>query len=591
MATNSKIEWTEMTWNPVTGCSKVSEGCRHCLTLETPILYEDFVWRPIGDAKPGDRLLGFDERSTPGHPRKFRASVIEAVWSSRQPTRRLITRESEVITTASHRWLRHGSPHWPTTDCLRVGKPLRQIGVTPAPPVTDDYRIGYLAGMTLGDGTFRFTPGQRSDKLGYPQAYWRVALKEQDEAALGRLVAYLAHFGLRGWIRPFSAGTDRRQPMKKVEIRALDPLDRLYPLLTIELSNAEYARGFLAGFFDAEGSGRESLRMSQVDTTILERVRAYGARLGFRFDIEGPAPMNRASNVRLFGSALERLMFLSTIQPALVRKAGLIGIRQQQRGDPVMRVERGPVAEVVDIQTSTRTFFAAGLATHNCYAERMAKRLKAMGNARYANGFKVTLHDDLVDLPRRMRASRVIFVNSMSDLFHEKVPTDFIRRVFDTMNACPQHTFQVLTKRSQRLRELAPDLPWPYHIWIGVSVEDRRVLNRIADLRTVPAEVRFLSCEPLIGPLDALPLNGISWVILGGESGPGARPMEKAWVESIRRQCRSVDVRFFFKQWGGARKDLNGRELDGRTYDEMPPLAGAAVVCQSGRLPLPILVA
>jgi protein gp37 len=225
----------------------------------------------------------------------------------------------------------------------------------------------------------------------------------------------------------------------------------------------------------------------------------------------------------------------------------------------------------------------------HCYAERMARRLKAMGNARYANGFKVTLHADLVDLPRRMRSPRVIFVNSMSDLFHEKVPSEFIRRVFDTMAACPQHTFQVLTKRSQRLRELAPALPWPRHIWMGVSVEDGRVLNRIADLRAVPAPVRFLSCEPLIGPLDSVPLDGISWVIVGGESGPGARPMAKAWVDSIRRQCRSADVRFFFKQWGGARKDLNGRELDGRTYDEMPPLSTNVAPPQRVRRPLAVL--
>lgn len=226
----------------------------------------------------------------------------------------------------------------------------------------------------------------------------------------------------------------------------------------------------------------------------------------------------------------------------------------------------------------------------HCYAERMAKRLKAMRNARYANGFKVTLHDDLVDLPRRMRSPRLIFVNSMSDLFHEKVPTDFIRRVFDTMRASPQHTFQVLTKRSRRLRELAPELPWPRHVWIGVSVEDSRVLSRTDDLRAVPAQVRFLSCEPLIGPLDALPLAGISWVIVGGESGPGARPMQTAWVESIRRQCRGAGVRFFFKQWGGVRKDLTGRELNGTTYDDMPPIGAKDAPIRRGQLSLPVLV-
>lgn len=205
-----------------------------------------------------------------------------------------------------------------------------------------------------------------------------------------------------------------------------------------------------------------------------------------------------------------------------------------------------------------------------CYAERMAKRLQAMGVTRYTNGFKVTLHDDLIDLPLRWKQPRVIFVNSMSDLFHEDIPLDFIRRVFRTMVACPQHTFQILTKRSARLRELAAHLPWPSNVWMGVSVEDLRVIGRISDLSRVPAHIRFLSCEPLIGPLEYLPLGGIHWVIVGGESGPGARPMKAEWVESILQQCQNAGVPFFFKQWGGVRKDRTGRTLNGRTYDDMP---------------------
>ena len=206
----------------------------------------------------------------------------------------------------------------------------------------------------------------------------------------------------------------------------------------------------------------------------------------------------------------------------------------------------------------------------HCYAERMALRLRAMSNPRYTNGFDVTLHDDLVSLPRRLRRPRFIFVNSMSDLFHEEVPEDFIRRVFDTMAACPQHTFQALTKRSQRLKELSARLPWPENVWMGVSVEDERVVDRIDDLREVPASIRFLSCEPLLGPLDNLNLDGIGWVIVGGESGPGARPMAREWVESIQRQCQEANVPFFFKQWGGVRKHRTGRELNGQTYDELP---------------------
>ncbi len=209
----------------------------------------------------------------------------------------------------------------------------------------------------------------------------------------------------------------------------------------------------------------------------------------------------------------------------------------------------------------------------HCYAERMAKRLKAMNAPRYHRGFRVTLHEDLIELPLSWRKPRKVFVNSMSDLFHDGVPTEFIQRVFATMEACAQHTFQVLTKRSERVLELSGKLPWPKNVWIGVSVENSSVVSRINDLALVPAAVRFLSCEPLIGPLDNLPLSGIHWVIVGGESGPRARPMKAEWVESIFAQCREADVRFFFKQWGGVRKDMTGRQLHGRTYDEMPAAA------------------
>lgn len=212
----------------------------------------------------------------------------------------------------------------------------------------------------------------------------------------------------------------------------------------------------------------------------------------------------------------------------------------------------------------------------NCYAERLALRLQAMGNVRYRNGFDITLHEDLIELPKRWRDPRVIFVNSMSDLFQEEVPSEFIQRVFATMNSCPQHTFQILTKRSERLRKLANEIDWPHNVWMGVSIEDARVLHRVRDLRAVPAAIRFLSCEPLIGPLDDLPLEGIQWVIVGGESGPGARPMRIEWIRSIFRQCRKAKVPFFFKQWGGVRKHVTGRELNGRTYDEMPRLSVTA---------------
>lgn len=185
------------------------------------------------------------------------------------------------------------------------------------------------------------------------------------------------------------------------------------------------------------------------------------------------------------------------------------------------------------------------------------------------------MHKDVVDLPRSWSAGRMIFVNSMSDLFHRDVPLEFIQRVFQTMRDCPQHTFQILTKRSDRLRQLAAQIDWPANVWMGVSVEDAKALSRVDDLRVVPAAVRFLSCEPLIGSLAGIDLRNIQWVIVGGESGPHSRTMSIQWVREIFRECRKQKVPFFFKQWGGVRKDLTGRLLGGRTYDEMPDRVAA----------------
>jgi protein gp37 len=206
----------------------------------------------------------------------------------------------------------------------------------------------------------------------------------------------------------------------------------------------------------------------------------------------------------------------------------------------------------------------------HCYAERMSKRLLAMGVPNYRNGFDLTLQPQLLDRPLSWRKPKRIFVNSMSDLFHRDVPDDYVASVFATMRKADWHQFQVLTKRADRLEELAPQLEWPDNVWMGVSVESDQYLTRIDHLRRVPAAVRFLSLEPLLGPLPNLDLSGIHWVIVGGESGPGARPMEKAWVEDIAQQCRSTDVPFFFKQWGGVNKKKRGRELNGRTFDGMP---------------------
>lgn len=206
----------------------------------------------------------------------------------------------------------------------------------------------------------------------------------------------------------------------------------------------------------------------------------------------------------------------------------------------------------------------------NCYAERMAKRLQAMGQPNYTQGFKVAVHEKSLLLPLSWKKPRLIFVNSMSDLFHRNVPTSFILRVFEVMLKADWHQYQILTKRSERLLKLDVKLPWAPHIWMGVSVENRTYINRIRDLHQTHAHLKYVSFEPLLGPVGRLPLKGIDWAIVGGESGPGARPMNPEWVISIRDQCQRAHVPFFFKQWGGVNKKKAGRLLEGKVYDEMP---------------------
>jgi protein gp37 len=205
-----------------------------------------------------------------------------------------------------------------------------------------------------------------------------------------------------------------------------------------------------------------------------------------------------------------------------------------------------------------------------CYAEKMAKRLQAMGQANYRDGFRLTLQPQMLELPLRWKRPQAIFVNSMSDLFHKDVPLTYIERVFDVMRRADWHRFQVLTKRADRLEKLDPCLEWPANVWMGASVENADHLDRIDSLRQTHAKVKFLSLEPLLGPLPNLDLRGIDWVIVGGESGQNARPLHESWILEIRDQCQRAQVAFFFKQWGGQNKKKAGRLLEGRTWDAMP---------------------
>ena len=215
----------------------------------------------------------------------------------------------------------------------------------------------------------------------------------------------------------------------------------------------------------------------------------------------------------------------------------------------------------------------------NCYAERLAKRLYLMGNKRYQSGFKVTTHNDIIDLPLKWNESKIIFVNSMSDLFHEKVPIHFIVSVFETMKKANHHIFQILTKRSKRMVELAEKLAWPSNVWMGVTVESQKYTYRICDLIKTPAKIKFLSLEPLLTSIEELPLKGIDWVVVGGESGPSCRIIKAEWVRTIRDKCLVEKIPFFFKQWGGVRKNFSGRILDGKIWNDMPAIVNKELIC------------
>jgi len=595
MGDHSAIEWTEATWNPTTGCDRTSPGCDNCLVPDTPVLMADMSWRPIGKLVPGDQVVGFTEQPQLGQNRIFERATVVHAWSTRAEAVELAIGGRTVIASDNHRFLCDVRPYWREAARLTLRSRIVDLGAPGWQPNLEspDYLAGYVAGATAGDGTMRVAGSGRN---GTQQSWWRVAVDANDEPVLTRLSRAFAVLGLSEIsVRTFdggvggglATGTPLRAPMLKVETRRMNNLVILVEEILPERDNAEWRAGFLAGFLDTDGcySGG-NLRFNQTkDHGFLDLTRRCMDRLGFtsaREDFRSAAGRSE----RLVGDLEEKIRFLSTVQPGLTRKAVDFYGRQfpAKRAVSVDGVRRVGQRELVDIQTTTGTFIAAGLATHNCYALTLSKRLKAMGQPKYQNdgdprtsgpGFGLTLHPDTLHLPRSWASRRTIFVNSMSDLFHPDVPEWYIRQVVDVIRSTPQHQYQVLTKRSKRLAEVGRRLDWPPNLWMGVSLESSKYRFRIDHLRVVDAAIRFVSAEPLLGPLPDLDLAGIHWLIAGGESGPRARPMEESWVAGLRAQCGDAGVPFFFKQWGGRTPKAGGRELDGRTYDEMPEFVGA----------------
>ena len=375
--------------NPYRGCE---HGCVYCVGPDTPVLYGDMSWRPIGGVRVGDELAGFDELPEPGRTRKFRRSVVEAVWWSKRQAVRLVTEHADVVTTAEHRWLQARNHRWSRTTQLSPGCRLRYMPVVTGHEVDDDYRAGYIAGLTLGDGTFRYELGQRSS----PPAYWRVALI--DDEPLLRAVEYLGRFSVETSIRPLSPAFGNRKPLNQVRVQSLSRLATIHALVRAEADTQSWRRGFVAGFFDAEGCNSTSLRISQKDVAVLERVRRYASSLGFDFRLE-PRP-GVASTLRLGGRLVDRIRFFSLCRPAIARKLGaLFGREMNLDPEPVAALEPGPIMDVVDIQTSTRTFYAAGLATHNCYARPSHEYLGFSAGLDFER--RIMVKDDAPELLRK----------------------------------------------------------------------------------------------------------------------------------------------------------------------------------------------
>ena len=594
MGDRSAIEWTEATWNPTTGCDRTSPGCDNCLAPDTPVLMADMSWQPIGKIVAGDEVVGFTEAPAVGQNRVYERATVVHAWSTTAEAVEIKVGDRAVVASADHRFLAHARPYWREAERLTLHTGLIDIGMPTWTPDIDSepYLAGYLAGAIAGDGTFRI---DGSGKNGTKQSYLRVAVLATDQPILDRMARAFAVLDCTDiGVRSFDSGAGGftavfgSAPMQKIETRRMANLVAVRDVCLPERDDPNWKAGFLAGFLDTDGSySANNLRFAQTkDNGVLDAAHRYIKDLGFvshREDFRSAAGRSE----RVVGNVEEKIRFLSTIEPALIRKTvDFYGRRfPANHAAKVDGIRRVGVRDLVDIQTTSGTFIAAGLATHNCYAMTLSKRLQAMGQPKYQNdgdprtsgpGFKLTIHPDALDIPYRWRSPRVIFVNSMSDLFHPDVPIDYICRVFKVIEETPQHTYQILTKRSKRLAQLADDLAWPSNLWMGVSIESDRYAFRIDHLREADAAVRFVSAEPLLGPLPDLDLHGIHWLIAGGESGPQARPIEEDWVRDLRDQCHASDVAFFFKQWGGRTPKAGGRRLDGHLHDGTPKLPAPA---------------
>lgn len=603
MGSTTGIAWADETWNPFTfNCVKVSEGCANCVDPNTRILFADMSWRPISQAKIGDRIVSVNEEADNGG-RKIEIATVKKVWKVTKPSVEISLGNKVLVCSEDHRWLADVRPYWRYAKNLNLGVRLRTLS-DPCYQInrdSEEYKAGYIAGTTYGDGTMRFDSSWRSDKLGYPQMYWRIAVLETDIQILERVREYLDHFLVSLEIKPFDSGHSQSAlPMIKLESRSKSVLTVIDSLCKPRES-IEWKSGWLAGMLDTDGSHqRRGLSISQVDDETLETVVAYAKELGVAFKIERFPHQRSAITARLEGNADERIKFLGLTQPALQRKIEYIdGARYQGGTLEVEGIRRIGNRELVDIETTSGTFVAEGVVCHNCYAETLTERFKG-GIFKGAPQWK---GDAAWKSFKKIKSGSVVFAPSMTDAFHEGLPFRTIQHFFTMMESRPDVQFLVLTKRIERAWYMRDLLPWPKNVWLGASVEARKYLYRLEYLLDIPAAGHFTSIEPLLesvvleqhfpAPVAGLerylvhtdiqsevlyPLQPrvvrwrdrmLKWVIVGGESGVNRRPFDKQWAREIRDLCIQYGVPFMFKQ-GSAARSGQDTDLDGREWMQKP---------------------
>jgi len=484
--------------NPYRGCE---HACAYCMDPATPVLRANLSVTRIGELRVGDELLAFDERGSKARPRKLRSAVVEAIRWSEKPTLRITTDTASILASRDHLWL-DGRSRWTRSDRLTSKTMLRRLPISTEPiasQVDAGYRRGYIAGMTLGDGTMRFEPAW-TRKAAHPQGYWRVALK--DGEPLERLVEYLRFFGIESAIRPFDPGPRSRTPMQKVEIRSLPKLAHLHRLARVEGASASYRRGFVAGFFDAEGHRSGSLRISRVDVGVLARVQTYALDFGFAFKLEHR--IDAASTIRLLGPQNERMRFMQVFEPAIARKVRAHhGELLRTIPEPIRSIEPGSNKLLVDIQTSTRTFFAAGLCTHNCYARPTHEYLGFSAGLDFET--KILVKEDAPALLRRELSSpkwepQVIAVSGVTDAYQPiERKLGLTRRCLEVL-AEVRNPVQIVTKSRLVARDadLLADLARDgcASVLLSVTTLDPAV-HRAMEPRTPRPALRLAAIEAL----------------------------------------------------------------------------------------------